>query len=100
MRLTIEDEDGPAGRMKAATEKERRLGPTGERHYSVGNLVQNAQAKSFALVLFASDKPFPAPTVIRSKHPASQIWRIVPDEANGFDPKRVVRHVLPIRIEQ
>ena len=99
-RLTITDgKDRPLGRLAASSEL-RMLRPEDNFHYCIEDLFPDTHAKSFHLVLFASELPFPAPAVICSKHQASQIWRIVPAESNGFDPNRVVRKVLPIRVEQ
>jgi len=103
-RLTIRDDaKSPPGRMTVAkdeTPTKRMLGPVKTLSYDVADFLPDERARSFALVLFVSDKEFPAPTVIRSKHSSCHVWRIVPDETNGIDPKRVVRQVLPIRIQK
>ena len=52
------------------------------------------------LVLFASQTPLPAPTILRSKHADKYIWRFLmePTEKDKFDPNAVVRKVIPVKV--
>lgn len=69
--------------------------PDNEQAFTVASIPKGRDELTVHYVLFASEDDRPPPTVIRSKHTSSPVWRIVPTEVSSHT---TVRKVLKLTV--
>jgi hypothetical protein len=77
----------------------RELAP-GASGFTISGIITGGNSATEYFVLFASESELPVPTLVRSTHADRPVWRFTlePTAKEAFDPNKVVRRVIPIRV--